>query len=421
MNESLKKSLFAFAFLVIGNTLIAQMSPDKNFATFADRQTSLFVEAYKKPDIQQYNSLLKEFLNRYNLLPKEQQQIFISYYINAYYNLSCMYSLQNNKPAALSCFEKSVKAGYTDVAHIQEDSDLNNIRNEKEFITIVTQLRENWDYLYILKKDNIRYTANDSIQIPAFTYQSADNPGLVHLREFANLDSIAGTGNEVSKMINVLHWVHNTIPHDGEHETGIKAVNGYEITTVAKAKNIGVSCGELATVLNECYLALGFKSRKIYCMPKDSLRTDYDSHVIDVVYSTELKKWLWMDPTNDAYIMNEKGELLGINEVRNMLINDQPLILNPDANWNHRTSTTKAEYLYSYMAKNLYRFYCTLESGFDIETPGGDKTIVDVYLAPTGYGKFMHVPAKTEFYNKDLKTTFIGYTTHNPETFWQIP
>ena len=45
-----------------------------------------------------------------------------------------------------------------------------------------------------------------------------------------------------------------------------------------------------------------------------------------------------MDPTNDAYVMNEKGELIGINEVRNRLINDQPLELNPDANWNHRTS-----------------------------------------------------------------------------------
>jgi hypothetical protein len=134
-----------------------------------------------------------------------------------------------------------------------------------------------------------------------------------------------------------------------------------------------------------------------------------------------LKKWLWMDPTNDAYVMNENGELLGINEVRNRLVKDQPLTLNPDANWNHRVSVTKDSYLYYYMAKNLYRFYCTLESGFDEETTGRDKTITYVNLVPSGYGRFKQVSSKMQFYNKDLKTTYINYTTHNPDRFWQIP
>jgi hypothetical protein len=243
----------------------------------------------------------------------------------------------------------------------------------------------------------------------------------MRLRQQFKLDSIAGTGNEVSKFINLMHWVHNTVPHDGQHESGIQSINGLEIASVATAKNIGVSCGELATLLNDCYLAMGFKSRKMYCFPKDSLKRDYDSHVINMVYSTKLKKWLWMDPTNDAYVMNEKGELLGINEVRERLINNLPLILNPDANWNHKSSAVKEEYLYNYMAKNLYRFYCALESGFDVETRGQEKTVTYVYLAPVGYSKFKDRPAKMEYYNKDLKTTFVHYTTNNPAAFWQVP
>ena len=35
-----------------------------------------------------------------------------------------------------------------------------------------------------------------------------------------------------------------------------------------------------------------------------------------------MKKWLWIDPTFDAYVMNEKGELLSIEEVRERLISD---------------------------------------------------------------------------------------------------
>ena len=37
--------------------------------------------------------------------------------------------------------------------------------------------------------------------------------------------------------------------------------------------------------------------------------------------------------------MNETGELLGLQEVRERLINDQPLILNPDANWNRQNTS----------------------------------------------------------------------------------
>jgi hypothetical protein len=417
----LKKFLLGSVFLWVTSCAIAQSSSESDFESFAKQRYTLFVAAYKKQDIEQYHSLLKEFLKRYEGLTKEEQKQFVAYYVYAYYNLSCTYSLQNNKPMALRYLDKAIKVGYTDYAHILEDSDFDKIRNDKTFKAIVQPLREVGDYLYILKKDNNRFIASDSISIPSFTYQPADNPGLVHLREQFKLDSVAGSGNEVSKLINILHWVHNTIPHDGQHESGIKAINGFEIASVAKAKSIGVSCGELATVLNDCYLALGFKSRKVYCQPKDSLNKDYDAHVINAVYSTLLKKWLWMDPTNDAYVMNEKGELLSIDEVRNRLVHDQPLIVNPDANWNHKMSTTKDRYLYAYMAKNLYRFYCTLESGFDVETRGGEKTITYVHLVPAGYGKFRQVPAKMQSYNKDLKTTFVNYTTHNPATFWQIP
>lgn len=65
-------------------------------------------------------------------------------------------------------------------------------------------------------------------------------------------------------------------------------------------------------------------------MPKYSID---DCHVINMVYLEAKKKWIWIDPTNNAYVMNEKGELLSIQEVRERLVADKPLLLNPDANW----------------------------------------------------------------------------------------
>src|SRR5215218_4044611 len=266
-------------------------------------------------------------------------------------------------------------------------------------ITLSAQPKKDVDYLAILKRASVySKEANDSF--PKFTYQSSKEPALAALRKHFNLDSIAGFGNEASRIINLLHWVHNTVKHDGQHESGIKEINANSILTSAMERHVGVSCGELATTLNDCYLAMGWKSRKIYCFPKDSLRIDHDSHVINIVYLSSKKKWVWMDPTNDAYVMNEQGELLSIEEVRERLISGKPLLVNPDANWNHKSSTEKPYYLETYMAKNLYRFYCALRSEYDYETWGRNKRVVYVYLFPLDHNKKM--PFRTgDYFNPD--------------------
>ena len=273
--------------------------------------------------------------------------------------------------------------------------------------------------LDILKRA-FKYNFDEKREIPAFTYESSNDSSLVSLRKVFNLDSIAGRGNETSKVLNLLHWVHNTVRHDGQHESGIKNINAYSILTTTRTRHIGVSCGELATALNECYLAMGWPSRKIYCFPKDSLRNDRDSHVINVVYLTSKSKWIWVDPTNDAYIMDEKGELLSIEETRVRLIANKSLIINPDANWNHITSTTKDYYLDIYMAKNLYMFYCPVRSEYDYETYGRNKRITYIHLLPLDYQ--IKGPYKTDdYYNPDVKTTFNHYYIYNPDIFWQSP
>jgi len=273
--------------------------------------------------------------------------------------------------------------------------------------------------LEILKRA-YKYNFDDKRQIPVFTYQSFQDSNLVALRKAFNLDSIAGLGNETSKILNLLHWVHNTVSHDGQHESGIKNINAYAIVNAARSKHVGVSCGELATTLNDCYLSMGWASRKIYCFPKDSLKNDYDSHVINVVYLISKNKWIWVDPTNDAYIMDEKGELLSIEDVRERLISNKPLIVNPDANWNRKTSTSRDYYLDIYMAKNLYRFYCPLNSEYNYETWGRNKRVTYIHLLPLDY----HVkePFKTDdYFNPDVKTTFNNYYIYNPDIFWQTP
>jgi len=270
-------------------------------------------------------------------------------------------------------------------------------------------------YLDILKHA-AKYNTSEKPDIPKFTYQPAGDSNLTALRIGFKLDSIAGTGNEVSKIINLLHWIHYLIPHDGNH--GNPPVNNaMSMIKVCKTDHRGLNCRGLATVLNECYLALGIKSRFVTCMPKDSVFTD--CHVINMVFVKDPGKWIWIDPTNDAYVMNEKGELLSIEEVRERIISGKPVILNPDANWNRQSKFTKENYLYNYMAKNLYRIECLFSSEYDSETPVTGKKLSYVELLPLD--AYNQSPRKAEQTSKKSGITFINYKTNNPVVFWAKP
>ena len=411
---NIKTTFFGF-FIFLTSTSFGQ---NKEFDDFTNLSDSLMHKAYEHRNPEKYLLSLNKFNEEYSKLSDKDKEYFKGFRINEFYNLSCTYSLLNDKTNAIIYLKKSLEAGYNDYAHIQQDSDLDNIRKEKDFLKLIQAYRELNDYLYILKKAG-KYNLQEKQEIPVFTYQRANNPKLVNLRKTFNLDSIAGNANEVSKILNILHWVHNTVSHDGSSESGIKDRNAYAILTAVRTRHIGVCCGELATTLNDCYLSLGFASRKVYCYPKDSLGTDNDNHVINVVYLPSMHKWIWVDPTNDAYVRDEKQQLLSIEDVRNRLINDKPLMLNPDANWNHKNKVIKEYYLDSYMAKNLYMMECPVNSEYDFETKNVGKSITYIQLIPLDYHK--KSLKKEVSVNSEAKTTIITYLTNNPDIFWQAP
>lgn len=270
-------------------------------------------------------------------------------------------------------------------------------------------------YLDTLRKAE-KYSFSDQREIPVFSYQAMNDPNLVRIRKDLNLDSVAGKGNELSKVFNLLHWVHNLVRHDG-NSNNPTLKNAIELIKVCKQENRGVNCRMLATILNECYLSMGITSRYITCMPKET-KFD-DCHVINMVYIKDLKKWIWIDPTFDAYVMDEKGGLLGIQEVRTRLIKGMPLVLNADANWNRSSLQTKEAYLQTYMAKNLYRLETPLVSQYDTETLTSGKEITYVELLPLD--GLVQTPQKKERIVQEKGVKIINYKTNNPNLFWTVP
>jgi len=306
---------------------------------------------------------------------------------------------------------------YTDIDSISFDVKPGEIY---DFIILLNEKDSAWtqidflpDYLGRLKNAK-EYNYSDQRPIATWHYMTSSNPDLKKLREEYKLDSIAGDGDEMSKILNLMYWLHDLIRHDGSSYNP-SPQNARAIIKICKEENRGVNCRMLATVLNECYLAIGIKSRFVTCMPKEAKFSD--CHVINAVYSKELDKWVWIDPSFAAYVKDEKDNFLGIQEVRERLTDGRPLVLNEDANWNHISKQTKEYYLDYYMAKNLYRLECPATSRYDTETWLDKKESVYVELLPLD--GLEQSPQKNVSKNGDR--IWVNYKTNNPSLFWEKP
>lgn len=328
---------------------------------------------------------------------------------NYYYNLACYSTLAGDKKGGIKAFEqytnRVIGNEEINIAHINSDSDLNAIRGDARFKACMERLTKWGDYKQKLKDAKQYYHG----QVPdgfRFRYASPNDHELVRIREHFNLDSVAGAGDEISKIKNLLHWVHEIVPHDGSsYNPEVK--NTLAMVEFCKKEKRGVNCRMMAQMLTEVYLAMGFKARFVTCLPHDYIS---DCHVITTVYSNTLNKWLWVDPTFDAYVMDENGTMLSIAEVRERLREDKPLQLNDYANWNHKTKQTKEYYLDQYMAKNLYYLVCMEWARFNHETFFEGQTYNYIALMPYD---------KVNSESNSLKWNYLRVC--DDEWFWQSP
>ena len=300
---------------------------------------------------------------------------------NYYYNLACWKTLAGDKKGALKTFEyytdRVIDSEEIRLTNINRDSDLDAIRQEPRFKACMERLVKWGDYKQKLK-DAKQYHSGLVPDGFKFRYAAPNDPDLVKIREHFKLDSVAGAGDEISKIKNLLHWVHEIVPHDG-NSYNPEVKNTIAMVELCKKENRGVNCRMMAQMLTEVYLAMGFKARFVTCLPKDYVS---DCHVITTVYSNTLNKWLWVDPTFDAYVMDENGTMLSIAEVRERLREDKPLQLNDYANWNHKSKQTKEYYIDHYMAKNLYHLVCMEWARFNHETAIEGQTYRYIALMP---------------------------------------
>lgn len=410
--KSILLSLVFIAMSVL--TMVAENQSEiiANAKTITEKANTLFKSGKKLEAI----NLLEKFLIDFEKLPTDKKQKigYIGGWRNVY--LAAYYSDLNNLEKAIYCLNRAVDYGLDEDPNLyyslKNSQAFNNIRDEADFLKIYNAISLKYDYLHILK--NCQSYSPNNLEYD-FSYQSPDNVDLKVVREYFNLDSVAGNSDELSKIKRLLAFVNSLIPHNGDTDFKEKPSSVIEMAELCITKNHGASCRSLAKLLNECYLSMGINARFITCYPKKYIS---DCHVINAVWSTQLRKWLWVDPTWNAMVMDENGNYLSIQEVRYRLRNDLPLKLNDDAQLNKGEKKFEAdieEYLYHYMAKNLYYissakdFYAGIEYKQNSSKPGY------VILVPSDFDRNEDVIGQgDEKKNNNIVTT-------DDSLFWQKP
>ena len=59
-----------------------------------------------------------------------------------HYNLACSYSLLGNIKKSLAALSKAIELGYDDIKHMEEDEDLDSLKNEKEYKALINKLKK---------------------------------------------------------------------------------------------------------------------------------------------------------------------------------------------------------------------------------------------------------------------------------------
>ena len=392
----------------------AQPRLDVQFQKFASRTAEKFALAWQAGNQSQCHTLLHNFEDQYKQLDKANAKLFSRQLAWLYYKNAVLAARGFHKRGCLHYLEKAVNAGFAQYKTFQQEAAFNFLDADPNFMALYHTARQNGDYRRLLRQAG-KYSETGTGSYFGFTYQAAAHPALAALRSTLQLDTAAGTGTDTERLQRILAMVHNLMPHKG-----LKAcpslMNAQSLLATCRARGQGLNCRGLATILNECLLSLGYASRLVTCLPKDSLDTDPDLHVIATAWNPSLQKWLYLDPTNNAMVYDQDGMPLSIAEVRQYLINGTAMQLNADASYNGQAIDPQ-DYLQRYMAKNLYKLECGVISAADAATLRNGKVIEYIQLLPASEPLLLlqEIPARPS------GATLRYVQTSDAGMFWQQP
>ena len=203
-----------------------------------------------------------------------------------------------------------------------------------------------------------------------FQYAAPTDENLRKLRDTYDLETIAGRGPETDRIINLASWVSQLTGH-ANNPLIPQELNALNLIHLAKDEHMLINCFMKTVILNEVFLAMGFPSRWTHLLPHS--HEEDESHFITSVYSLMKGKWILMDPDFGVYVTDEKGNILGVAEIRSRLIAGERLVVKElgtggstlaQAWVNLRNFIEGADYLW-FLSDFIFKIRCPQVSMFD--------------------------------------------------------
>lgn len=198
----------------------------------------------------------------------------------------------------------------------------------------------------------------------------------------------------------LLDFVCDHFGHDGSGGMGCD-VRITELIKFCERNGGKTNCRGLAIMLASLLRLNKIKARHITCLPYED--PFEDCHVVvDCLLPSGRR--IMLDPTWRLYLRDKAGEYVSLPRLRELLLADEPIFENSDADYNG-TGFAK-EYHRDYMIKNTLRFArCTLcKDGVDGRSEGSEY----ITLIPKGY--------PTDQFPEEQKAGFV----YNDLAFWSM-
>ncbi len=254
------------------------------------------------------------------------------------------------------------------------------------------------------------------VQDVSFTYAASSDENLKRLRETYHLDVVAGTGPETERLINLMNWVHRLTGHANEPRIP-KELNAFSLINLARNENMQMNCYMKTVILNEVYLSMGWQSRQTHLRPY--AKEEEESHFITSVYAPTLGRWILMDPDFGAYLTDERGNILGVREVRERLVSGLPLVAK-DVDPGSRLATARdtamnfiqgADYLW-FLTDFVFKIRCPKRSSFN-QAAESEREYFE--LIPDGYRQ--ELLREPEVTKSGKRIVYLN----DEDLFWQKP
>lgn len=195
------------------------------------------------------------------------------------------------------------------------------------------------------------------------------------LRSYFRLDTLLRPEADTwENTLALARFVSSRIPHANQ-TIRPEVRNAVGLWEYSRTVEPAFNCRLHSIMLHELLLASGIVNRFVTCLPADP--DDDDCHVVNLVWLPERRKWAMIDSDMGAWIADADSAPLSLEEMRARCIAGAPMEVRPLAE-----GRDMRHYL-AYWAKNLYRFECWEETGYDQEINYEGRC---VELLPPGFG-----------------------------------